>query len=259
MHNYITEMIQQAATKIRTSFSQKVEIEMKSNVNDLVTNIDKEIEQFIIEKIRAYDPTHRIFGEEGMSHEKFEDLKGVVWIVDPIDGTMNFIRQQRNFTISIGVYEDGIGKLGYIYDVVRDELYYAVEGQGAYVNGKRLEPLEPIDLDVSIIGVNASWVVKNSRINAEKMGELVRTVRGTRSYGCATIEMMFVATGRMDAYMSMRLSPWDIAAGTIIAKEVGAEFTNLKGEPIDLLHQDTFIIANANIRKTIVENYIELI
>lgn len=259
IHEYTMEMIQEAATRIRQSFTEKMEIETKANANDLVTNIDKETEQFIVEKIQAYDASHRIFGEEGMSEEQFADLKGVVWIVDPIDGTMNFIRQQRNFTISIAIYEDGIGKLGYIYDVVRDELYYAIAGQGAYVNEKRIQPLESIELNKAIIGINASWVAKNNRLNTEKIAKLIHTVRGTRSYGSATIEMMYVATGRLESYMSMRLSPWDIAAGAVIAHEVGAKCTTLKGEPMNLLAQDTFIIANPSIHEQLISEYIELI
>lgn len=259
IHKYVLNIIQEAANRIRQSFSQTMEIETKSGANDLVTNIDKEIEQFIVEKIRAFDDTHRILGEEGMSHEAFADLNGVVWIVDPIDGTMNFIRQQRNFTISIGIYENGVGKFGYIYDVVREELYYAIEGQGAFLNDQPLKKLKEIPLNEAIIGVNASWIAKNTRVNSEKIGDLVRRARGTRSYGCATIEMMFVATGRMEAYLSMRLSPWDIAAGAVIAKEVGAEFTTLRGEPINLLKQDTFIIANPSIRQEILANYIEML
>lgn len=259
IHNYVLEIIEEAAKRIRQSFSQTMEIETKSGANDLVTNIDKEIEQYIVEKIRAFDETHRILGEEGMSHEAFTELNGVVWIVDPIDGTMNFIRQQRNFTISIGIYEDGIGKFGYIYDVVREELYYAIEGQGAFLNDKRLETLKPIPLNEAIIGINASWIAKNTRVNCDKIGDLVRVVRGTRSYGCATIEMMFVATGRMEAYLSMRLSPWDIAAGAVIAKEIGAEFTTLRGEPMNLLKQDTFIIANPSVRREILEDYVEML
>lgn len=259
IHNYTMDIIQEAAERIRKSFSQKVEIETKADANDLVTNIDKETEMFLIDKIKQYDENHRILGEEGMSHESITDLDGIVWIVDPIDGTTNFIRQQRNFTISIGIYENGIGKLGYIYDIVRDELFYGIEGQGAYVNNVRINRLENLPLNEALIGINASWAVANKRINAERVGDLIRYVRGTRSYGSATIECMLVATGKLDAYMSMRLSPWDIAAAAVIAKEVGAEFTTLKGEPINLLHQDTFIIANANIRQEIIDDYVELL
>lgn len=254
---YAKSIILQAGDRIRQSFSEKWTIETKADANDLVTNIDREIELFFIEKIRAFNSSHKIIGEEGMG-EKIQSLDGVVWIIDPIDGTMNFIRQHRNFAISVGIYVDGIGKLGYIYDVMRDHLYHAIEGQGAYMNDQPLKPLEAIALDKAIIGLNAVWATPNKRIKHEPMIELVHKVRGTRSYGSAALEIVSVASGRMDAYLSMRLSPWDIAGGVMIANEVGAIASNLENQPINLLERDTFIIANPFIHKEIVENYIEL-
>jgi len=257
VHEFAKVIIMEAGERIRNSFSEKWKIETKANVNDLVTNIDRETELFFIEKITAFDPSHKILGEEGMG-EKIDSLDGVVWIIDPIDGTMNFIRQHRNFAISIGVYVNGIGKLGYIYDVMRDQLYYAKEGKGAFMNEVPLKPLEPISLDKAIIGLNALWVTPNKRIEHVPMIDLVRTVRGTRSYGSAALEIASVACGRMDAYISMRLSPWDVAGGIVIAKEVGAIASNLKNKPINLLKQDTFIVANPAIHSEIIDDYIQL-
>lgn len=254
---YAKSIILQAGDRIRQSFSEKWTIETKADANDLVTNIDREIELFFIEKIRSFNSSHKIIGEEGMG-EKIQSLDGVVWIIDPIDGTMNFVRQHRNFAISVGIYVDGIGKLGYIYDVMRDHLYHAIEGQGAYMNDQPLKALEEISLDKAIIGLNAVWATPNKRIKHEPMIELVHKVRGTRSYGSAALEIVSVASGRMDAYLSMRLSPWDIAGGVMIANEVGAIASNLENQPINLLERDTFIIANPFIHKEIVENYIEL-
>ncbi|MGR6897949.1 inositol monophosphatase family protein [Rummeliibacillus sp. BSL5] len=254
---YAKSITLQAGDRIRQSFSEKWTIETKADANDLVTNIDREIELFFIEKIRAFNSSHKIIGEEGMG-EKIQSLDGVVWIIDPIDGTMNFVRQHRNFAISVGIYVDGIGKLGYIYDVMRDHLYHAIEGQGAYMNDQPLKTLEEISLDKAIIGLNAVWATPNKRIKHEPMIELVHKVRGTRSYGSAALEIVSVASGRMDAYLSMRLSPWDIAGGVMIANEVGAIASNLENQPINLLERDTFIIANPFIHKEIVENYIEL-
>ncbi|GEL04271.1 inositol monophosphatase family protein [Rummeliibacillus sp. G93] len=254
---YAKSIILQAGDRIRQSFSEKWTIETKADANDLVTNIDREIELFFIEKIRTFNSSHKIIGEEGMG-EKIQSLDGVVWIIDPIDGTMNFVRQHRNFAISVGIYVDGIGKLGYIYDVMRDHLYHAIEGQGAYMNDQPLKALEEISLDKAIIGLNAVWATPNKRIKHEPMIELVHKVRGTRSYGSAALEIVSVASGRMDAYLSMRLSPWDIAGGVMIANEVGAIASNLENQPINLLERDTFIIANPFIHKEIVENYIEL-
>ena len=211
---------------------------------------------FLLNSIKAFDPSHRILGEEGMG-EKVEHLEGVVWIIDPIDGTMNFVKQHRHFMISIGIFVDGVGKLGYIFDVMREDLFYAIAGEGAWYNDSPLRKLQPLTIDEAVIGINASWVIPNSKINHEKLVELVRTVRGTRSYGSAAMEIAFVVSGKLDAYISMRLAPWDIGGGTVIAKEVGAIATNLNGKGFDLLTTDTFIIANPSIHQLILDKYIE--
>lgn len=254
--DFAKAMIIEAGQRIRNSFSYDLVIETKSNPNDLVTNIDRETEKFFIDKIKAFDPTHKILGEEGMG-EQVDSLDGVVWIIDPIDGTMNFVKQHRHFMISIGLFVDGIGKLGYIYDVMREDLFYAIAGVGAWYNDSPLRKLKPLTIEEAVIGINATWVTPNKKINHEKLIELIRTVRGTRSYGSAAMEIAFVVSGKLDAYISMRLAPWDIGGGTIIAKEVGAIATNLKGEPLNLLSKDTFIIANPSIHQLILDNYIQ--
>ena len=253
---FAKEIIFEAGKRIREAFSYDIEIETKSNANDLVTNIDRETETFFIEKIKAFDPAHRILGEEGMG-EKVSNLEGVVWIIDPIDGTMNFVKQHRHFFISVGLYVDGVGKLGYIFDVMREDLFYAIEGVGAWYNDSPMRKLQQLTVDEAVIGINATWVTPNSLINHEKLINLVRTVRGTRSYGSAAMEIAFVVSGKLDAYISMRLAPWDIGAGIIIAKEVGAIATNLQGGPFTLLDTDTFIIANPYIHKQLLNDYIE--
>ena len=246
-----------AGKRIRNAFSYDIEVETKSNKNDLVTNIDRETEIFFIDEIHKFDPTHQILGEEGMG-ERPETLDGVVWIIDPIDGTMNFVKQHRHFFISVALYVDGVGKLGYIFDVMREDMFYAIADEGAWYNDSPMRKLQPLEIDEAVIGINASWITPNKKINHEKLIELVHTVRGTRSYGSAAMEIAFVVSGKLDAYISMRLAPWDIGAGIIIAQEVGAVATNLKGEAISLMESDTFIIANPFIHKQLLNNYIEI-
>jgi myo-inositol-1(or 4)-monophosphatase len=255
---YAKSLIKEAGHKIRVSFFNQIHIDSKADANDLVTNIDREIEQFFIERIKTDFPTHKIIGEEGFG-DKVESVEGVVWILDPIDGTMNFIHQQRNFAISLGIYIDGVGMLGYIYDVVQDDFYHARKDEGAYFNDERLPKLEKIAVNNAVIGVNARWVAPNRYIDHEKMIGLVLECRGTRSYGSAAIEIAYVASGRLDAYISMRLSPWDIAGGMIIASEVGAITTNLNGDPSHILGQDSFIVARPRLHEDILKNYIRLI
>jgi len=254
---YAKSLIKEAGHKIRVSFFNQIDINSKSDANDLVTNIDKEIEQFFISRIKRDFPSHRILGEEGFGDD-VRTLDGVVWMLDPIDGTMNFIHQKRNFAISLGIFAEGVGMLGYIYDVMRDDFYHAAKDEGAYFNDERLPQLEITPLNEAVIGINASWVAPNRFVENEKIIELIQKCRGTRSYGSAAMELAYVSSGRLDSYMSMRLSPWDIAGGIVIAQEVGAVATNMKGETPHLLGQDTFIVARPGLHQDILTNYIRL-
>lgn len=247
--------IKEAGERIKKSFTDTLTIETKSNKNDLVTDIDKKTEQFFIRKIKGEYPEHRILGEEGFG-DIVQDLEGVVWILDPIDGTLNFIHQQRNFAISIGVYENGVGKIGLIYDVVHEELYHAFKGNGVFLNELALPRLQEVSVSEAIIGVNALWVTENNRINPAILSPLVRDVRGTRSYGSAALEMAYIASGRIDAYISLRLAPWDIAAGLILVEELGGVATTLKGERLNLLDKNSLFISKPGLHDEIMSQYL---
>lgn len=255
MDKFAKSMVKEAGHKIRHSFFSTIEINTKSNLNDLVTNIDKEIEQFMIRKIQQQYPAHRILGEEGFGHV-VESLQGVVWIVDPIDGTLNFVHQQRNFAISVGVYIDGVGMLGYIYDVVRDELYSAEKGKGAYVNDERLPMIEQQSIHKAVIGMNARWLAPNRFQLQTQLFRVVADCRSTRSYGSAALEIAYVASGKLNGYISFNLSPWDIAGGAVIAQEVGAIVTTVTGAPANYLTADTFILANEVLHDQLLNEYL---
>ena len=254
---YAKSLIKEAGHIIRNSFFKTIDVDTKADANDLVTNIDRDIERFFISRIQCDFPEHKVLGEEGFGDD-VQSLDGVIWLLDPIDGTMNFVHQKRNFAISLGIYLDGIGMLGYIYDVMNDELYHAEKGEGAYFNDEKLPMLEITPLSEAIIGVNASWVAPNRRIENGPIADMVHKCRGTRSYGSAAMELAYVSSGRIDAYLSLRLSPWDIAGGMVIAEEVGAIATNLEGEKPDLLGQDTFIVARPGLHSEILRNHIKL-
>ncbi|WP_066317945.1 inositol monophosphatase family protein [Bacillus sp. FJAT-29814] len=256
VYSHAKQWVKEAGERIRQSFDQTLNIETKTNPNDLVTNIDKETEQFFIKKIKEVYPSHKILGEEGFG-DQVDSLEGTVWLIDPIDGTMNFIHQQRNFAISLGVYENGVGKIGLVYDVVHDELYHAFRGKGAFLNEKSIPPLKGASVSESIIALNATWVMPNYRIDHQLMIPLVRDARGTRSYGTAALEIVFVATGRVDAYISMRLSPWDYAGGAVIVEELGGIITNLRGEKLDFLSKDSLFVAKPGLHQTILTEYLK--
>ncbi|PLR97433.1 inositol monophosphatase family protein [Bacillus sp. T33-2] len=252
---YAQKWVKEAGERIRASFPKTLNIQTKSNPNDLVTDIDQATEQYFIEKIRSTFPEHRILGEEGYG-DKLEDLSGVVWIIDPIDGTMNFVHQQRNFAISVGIYEDGGGKIGLIYDVVHDELYHVIKGNGVDLNGQKIPRLEETTVSKAIIALNSTWVMENKRIDHQLLIPLAKDVRGTRSYGSAAMELVYVATGRIDAYISLRLAPWDFAAGILMIEELGGVTTNLRGEKLSLLEQNSVFVAKPGLHREIMNNYL---
>ncbi|MFD0049167.1 inositol monophosphatase family protein [Actinomycetes bacterium NPDC127524] len=252
---YAKTWIKEAGERIKSSFEHKLNISTKSNPNDLVTNMDKETEQFFLEKITETFPGHQILGEEGMCSD-VSDLTGIVWVIDPIDGTMNFVHQQRNFAISIGILENGMGKIGLVYDVVHDELYHTIRGEGAFMNDVKLPPLKAVPVNEAILSLNATWVTENKKIDPSILAPLVRDVRGTRSYGSAALEMAFVAAGRLDAYMSMRLAPWDFAGGAILIEEVGGEVTTMTGEKLDYLKGNSLFVSKPGLHQLISEKYL---
>lgn len=253
---YAKIWVKEAGEKIRDSFLQTLNVQTKTNPNDLVTNIDKATEQFFINRIKEKYPSHNVFGEEGLG-DQIDDLNGIVWIIDPIDGTINFVHQQRNFAISIGIYENGVGVIGLIYDVVHDELYHAIKGEGAFLNGNRIPKLSPVELKEAIIGINAAWVADTRGITPPLLSSLVLDVRGTRSYGSAAIEIAHVVAGRLDAYITMRLSPWDIAAGRVLIEEVGGIATTLRGAKLNMLQQNTIFFSKPELHQTIMKNYLK--
>ncbi|WP_100330780.1 inositol monophosphatase family protein [Bacillus xiapuensis] len=247
--------IAEAGEVIRRSFSHSLSIQTKSNPNDLVTNMDKETERYFIASIRRKYPDHFILGEEG-NGDQVTSLEGIVWIIDPIDGTMNFIHQQRHFAISVGIYENGEARLGYIYDVTRDELYFAERGKGAFMNGVQLQPLKEMPLEKALIAVNATWLVKNAYFDQSKLVSLATSVRGTRSYGSAALELAYVASGRLNGYLTMRLAPWDFGAGKILVEEAGGVITTLTGAPLDLLQINSIFAAPPALHAKILDQFL---
>ncbi|MYL70823.1 inositol monophosphatase [Halobacillus litoralis] len=249
----------EAGERIKANIDSPRSIETKSNPNDLVTEMDQETEQFFAKKINDTYPDHYLLGEEGFGDE-IEDLGGTVWIVDPIDGTMNFVHQKRNFAISVGVYYDGVGEIGLIYNVMDGVLYTAKRGEGAYKNEQKLPQLdEKRPLNQSILALNTTWLIpENPHVDHKGMEDLVKKLRSTRSYGSAALEFAFVAEGLLDGYLTMTLMPWDYAAGSIIVREVGGIVTRADREELDLLNKTTVLASRSNIHEEISKDYVRL-
>lgn len=163
------QWVYEAGEIIRASIDKKLTVDTKSNPNDLVTEMDKKIEKYFADEIRNTYPTHRILAEEGYGDD-LKGLEGVVWIIDPIDGTMNFVHQKRNFAISVAIYQEGIGEIGLIYDVMANVLYHAIRGEGAFKDAVRLQSLtQDLKLSESILLINSTWCAKNNKVNENKI------------------------------------------------------------------------------------------
>lgn len=244
----ITEWILEAGEKIKASFKESIQVEQKTNRNDLVTEMDKKTEKLLIENIQQHFPGERIFAEES-DNKDIQDLAGIVWIIDPIDGTLNFVKQQNDFAIMVAVYEDGIGQMSYIYDVMKDELYTAIKDGGVSCNGQPIEEVQDIELENGLVAIS-SVLLSGNHDTIRKIG---RKSNGVRMIGSAGLETIYASTGRIVAYIAASLAPWDIAAGKLIAEDLGLVYTQHNGEQIDLLQKNPVVIATPAAHRVIVE------
>ncbi|WP_188693340.1 inositol monophosphatase family protein [Pullulanibacillus camelliae] len=246
IHDHVVEWVLEAGESLKRAVKGHLNVESKSSPDDLVTNMDKQTEQFFINKVRTSYPGHQIVSEEGFGDE-VKSTKGILWFIDPIDGTMNFVHQKRHFAISVGIYEEGVGKVAVIYDVISGDIYHCIAGHGAYINDEKLDELDSGELKTSVVAINGTWLSKNRRIDPEIVRGIAEHTRGTRSYGSAAIELAYVAYGILDGYLSMRLAPWDFGAGLILIDEVGGKATQVDGQPLQLLEQNSILIGKKGV------------
>lgn len=220
-------------------------IETKSNAADLVTNMDREIEQFLIGKIKETFPNHNILGEEGYGDE-ITSSDGVVWLIDPIDGTMNFVHQKEILRFQLGFMRTVSERLD-LYMIQCMMNYIMQSCIWSFCNDISIPPLKKGTVEQGIVALNAIWLTDNPLLNMESMMALVKKARGTRSYGCAALEMVYVATGRIDAYVTPRLSPWDFGGGKIIVEEVGGKVTTFSGAPLSIIEKSSVLVAKPGV------------
>jgi|SRR5690625_400007 len=249
------EWIFEAGEMIRNKMSNPFIIDTKTNKNDLVTEVDKKTEKFFAEKVKETYPSHLLLGEEGYG-DKVNNLDGTTWIIDPIDGTTNFVHLKKDFAISIGIYHDGIGEIGLVYDVMNDIIYSATKGGGAYKNKKKLSLLsKEKTINKSIFSFNHDLLIDDDHFDRNIIESFVREIRDTRTIGSAALEIVNVAEGNFDGYVSKVLSPWDVAAGYVILNEVGGVITRSNGEEVNMLEKGTIISSNAILHEKIIDNY----
>ncbi len=196
--------------------------------NDFVTNVDHEAERLIVEIIRKSYPKHSIVTEEG------GDLGGedtdIQWVIDPLDGTSNFIKRLPHFSVSIAVRVKGRTEVGVVYDPMRNELFTAVRGQGSQLNGYRLRGSSARDLDGTILATGFPFKARqHSQSYMKILTKLFGRCADFRRTGSAALDLAYVAAGRVDGFFEIGLKPWDFAAGELLVREAGGLITDFTG------------------------------
>lgn len=202
-------------------------IERKTNQFDLVTHVDKRNEEFIQSEVAKIFPDHEYLGEEGASTSTSSEVR---WIVDPIDGTINFAHGLPIWCVSIGVEVAGVIECGAIYDASRDELFTGIRGGGAYLNGEPIHVSKITDPGLSLFVTGFAYDIDKNEGNAiERFEAFLKRGLLVRRLGSAALDLCYVACGRFDGFFEGGLAPWDSAAGSIIVKEAGGKLTHYDG------------------------------
>ncbi|MEU6120307.1 inositol monophosphatase family protein [Streptomyces sp. NPDC047123] len=201
----------------------------KSSAVDVVTEMDIASEKLITAFLAERRPADGVLGEEGASSE---GSSGVQWVVDPIDGTVNYLYGRPDWSVSIAARKDGRTLVGVVHAPMRGETYHAVLGGGAHLNDvpTRVRPAPP--LDRALVGTGFGYVAERRAHQAEVARHLIPEVRDIRRAGSAAIDLCDVAAGRLDAYYERGLNPWDYAAGDLVAREAGALTGGRPGEAL---------------------------
>lgn len=222
------EAAQEAGIFLLENFGKVSRIESKGDRN-LATNLDKEAEKLIVDKICAKFPDHGILAEEGASMGLDRDY---LWIVDPLDGTHNFVRDIDIFGVSIGVVHKGEFISGVIYMPKDKELYAAERGAGAFKNGKKISVSGAASLKECSISFDSS-IRYTPEVMLSVLGDLAKEVFNIRMLGSSVRQLSYVAEGKLDFAVEFHDRPWDFAGGVCIIQEAGGHMTSLKGKPLD--------------------------
>jgi myo-inositol-1(or 4)-monophosphatase len=204
----------------------RLSVETKSTATDMVSEMDRAAEQLIVATLLAARPDDGLLGEEG-AHRA--GTSGVRWVIDPLDGTTNYLYHHPGFAVSIAAEHEGQAVAGVVIDVMAEDVFRATRGEGATRNGTPITVSGESNLSQALVATGFGYQVDQRRHQAAVLAHVLPDVRDIRRMGSAALDLCSVACGRVDAYYELSLSRWDFAAGALIAAEAGAEVTDLSG------------------------------
>ncbi len=197
------------------------EIEEKTTAIDIVTQMDKKAETFIVQSILAKRPDDGMIGEEGAA---IESTSGITWVIDPLDGTVNYFYGLPGWNVSIAAQDRDGSVVGVVTAPTINSTWWATRGGGAYFNGSKIKVNEPVEFDRAFIGTGFQYDVSHRMRQIENVGRMLPLIRDIRRNGAAAVDICSVAMGALDAYFEDGLKEWDWAAASLVATEAGARF-----------------------------------
>ncbi|MBA4420326.1 MAG: inositol monophosphatase [Anaerolinea sp.] len=244
----VEHIAREAGQLLMTRFGQKHNIHFKGEV-DLVTEADYLSEKYILDYLLKHYPSHQVITEESGSNQAESDH---AWIIDPLDGTVNFAHGIPIFCVSIAYVYQGVVQLGVIFDPARSECFSGELGKGAWLNGSPIQVSGSRELIKSLL-VTGFPYEKDEMLqrNLAYYGHFSTYSRGVRRLGSAAIDICYVACGRFDGYWEVVVNPWDVAAGSLIAAEAGAQVSSVEGEPLILEMGGTILVANPGLHSVL--------
>jgi myo-inositol-1(or 4)-monophosphatase len=227
--DFVTSLCREAGRIGLERWGTPLQITRKGEV-DLVTDVDLELQELIWEGITRRYPEHIVLGEEGEQKERAQEAE-YLWLVDPLDGTTNYVHGHPCFCVSLALAHRGEVLLGCVYDPLRNELFYAARGEGATLNGTQITVSSTGSLISSLLSTGFPYERASlSDSNVIHLGKLINRIQGVRRSGSLALDLAYVAAGRLDGHWEFHVKPWDTAAGGLMVKEAGGRISGVEEE-----------------------------